>query len=371
MNPFLSHPKKLLAIKLRSLGDTALLGASLDALHAAYPDAQIHIAVPTPWAPLFIHHPAIDRIWPVDRHQDKIARGKAIARAALLLRKEGFDAALNFHASPSSATLALATGARVRAVNFHSGKAKNRYSSLEIPGHNAPNQASRTILERDLDTVRALGVQVPEGKFRPSVHLKPSEMNSGFQMLEAMGLRRPILALGLGSSRPTKHWGEDKFAEVAAGWTSRTGGGVLLITGPGEQARAQSVLQQIGALGAAGSSVGHLHNAELRVLAAGLSQSAAYGGNDSGPKHIAAAVGIPTVTVFGPEAPDQWHCYSTDRHPYFYIPALPCRKDALPGNPDWCALQKCDVEKHRCMTSITVAPVLDACIRVATEAGRQ
>jgi len=355
MNPFLSRPKKILAIKLRSLGDTTLLGASLDALKAAYPDTQIHVAVATPWAPLFIHHPAVARIWPVDRHKDKIARGKAIARAALTLRKEEFDAALNFHASPSSATLTFATGARVRAVNFHSGNAKNRYSTLEIPDRGV----MKTILEKDLDTVRALGVSVPEDTFKPSIHLKPNEMNLGFQMLESMGLKRPILALGLGSIRPTKHWGEEKFAELASGWGQKTGGGVLLLTGAGEEARAQETLKL---LAGRGTTAAHLHHAELRTLAACLSQSALYCGNDAGPKHMAAAVGIPTVTIFGPESPDQWHCYPQNQHPYFYIPKLPCRKDALPGMPDWCVLQECVIEKHRCMKSIEVAPVLEACL---------
>ncbi len=354
MKPFLSRPKKILAIKLRSMGDTTLLGASLDALKQAYPEAQIHVAVTTQWAPLFIHHPAVSRIWPVDRHQDKIARGKAIARAAIALRREGFDAVLNFHASPSSATLAFATGAQVRAVNFHSESTKDRYSTLKIPGRGE----LKTILEKDLDTVRALGIQIREGEFRPSVHLKPTEMNSGFQLLEGMGLKRPILALGLGSVRPTKHWGAKPFAETAAGWTARTGGGVLLLTGPGEEARAQEVLQLL----AGKSAAAHLHNAELRMLAACLSQSALYCGNDAGPKHLAAAVGIPTVTVFGPEAPDQWHCYPRDRHPYFYVEKLACRKDALAGMPDWCVLQECTTEGHRCMKSIASNPVLDACV---------
>lgn len=357
-NLFLSRPKKILAIKLRSMGDTMLLAASLDSLKAAFPDTQIHVAVATPWAPLFIHHPAVSRIWPVDRHQDKIARGKAVARAALSLRKEGFDAVLNFHASPSSATLAFATGARVRAIHFHSGNIKNRYSTLEIPDRGV----LKTILEKDLDTVRALGATVEGSKAAASIHLKPTEKNEAFQLLEGMGLKRPVLALGLGSTRPTKHWGADKFAEVAAGWTSRTRGGVLLITGPGEESRAQEVLRLIGQSGSSGQA-GHLHNAPLRSLAAVLSQSAAYCGNDCGPKHLAAAAGIPTVTVFGPESPEQWHHYGRDRHPYFYLEGLPCRKDALAGMPAWCVLQSCEIEKHKCMQGIDSKDVLEACLK--------
>ncbi len=360
-NLFLSRPKKILALKLRSMGDTMLLSASLDALKEAYPETQIHVAVATPWAPLFIHHPAVSRIWPVDRHQDKIARGKAIARAALALRKEGFDAVLNFHASPSSATLAFATGARVRAIHFHSGNSKNRYSTLEIPDRGA----IKTILEKDLDTVRSLGVSVDSTKYQTSIHLKPSEKNEAFQLLEGMGLKRPILALGLGATRPTKHWGEERFAELAMGWTAKTSGGVLLLTGPGEESRAQEILKRLGQAGGSARTA-HLHNAPLRMLASCLSQCALYAGNDCGPKHVAAAAGVPTVTLFGPESPDQWHHYSRERHPYFYQPDLACRKDALPGMPAWCLLQSCEIEKHKCMQGIAASSVLETCLKWST-----
>jgi len=355
---FLSRPKKILAIKLRSMGDTMLLSASLDALKDAFPETQIHVAVATPWAPVFIHHPAVSRIWPVDRHQDKIARGKAIARAAIALRKEGYDAILNFHASPSSATLAFATGSRVRAIHFHSGNTKSRYSTLEIPDRGV----LKTILEKDLDTIRAFGVPVESSRYQTSIHLKPTEKNDAFQLLEGMGLKRPILALGLGSTRPTKHWGAEKFAELASGWAAKTQGGVLLITGPGEEARAQEVLKRLGQSGGS-ARAGNLHNAELRTLAACLSQCAAYAGNDCGPKHVAAAAGIPTATVFGPESPEQWHHYPRERHPYFYQPDLACRKDALPGMPAWCVLQSCEIEKHKCLQGIPAASVLESCLK--------
>src|SRR5690606_35295202 len=57
----------------------------------------------------------------------------------------------------------------------------------------------------------------------------------------------------------------------------------------------------------------------LRLLASMLKASTLYLGNDSGPKHLAVAVGTPTITLFGPEDPFEWHPYPRESHPIHYI----------------------------------------------------
>jgi heptosyltransferase-2 len=355
MKPFLTRPKKLLAIKLRSLGETVVFSASLQALKDAFPETQIHVAVTTAWAPLLIHHPAISRIWPIDRYEDKFARARAIARAALKMRAENFDCVVNFHASPSSATLAFATGARVRSIHFHSGKDKNRYSTVDIPDKGV----IKSVLEKDFDAIRALGATVSSSKYAPFITLKPSEMDEGFRLLSSLELERPVLALGLGATRPTKSWPAGHFATLAKLWRD-TGGSVLLVTGPGESGKAADVFQAIGDK----QRVSHLHDPSIRLLSAVFSQCAVFAGNDSGVKHVAAASGLPTVSLFGPEDPLEWHVYPRELHPYFYIDSLPCRKDNPPGYPAWCSLQECVTEKHRCMTDIAPTSILEACRKV-------
>ncbi|MEN9724003.1 MAG: hypothetical protein RJB38_1989 [Pseudomonadota bacterium] len=356
MKPFLTRPKKILVIKLRSLGETIVMTAALDALKEAFPETQIQVAVTSTWAPLLIHHPAVSRIWPVDRHIDKLARGRAIARAALRLRSENLNGAVNFHASPSSATLAFATGARVRAIHFHGARDKDRYSTLEIPDKGK----LKTMLERDFDAIRALGALVPSNRFWPRIVLKPSEMDEGFRELAELGLTRPVLALGLGASRPAKAWPTAHFAEVARKW-SQAGGTVLLITGPGESERAQNVMAQIppGSV-----TIASVHAPEIRKLAAILSQCSVFVGNDSGIRHLAAASGLPTVSLFGPEDPQEWSFYPAQNHVDFFLPGLVCRADHQPGNPEWCSLHECVVQNHRCMRGISADQVFEAARKV-------
>lgn len=356
MNPFFTRPRKLLAIKLRPLGESALLSASIYALKEAFPDTELHVATTAPWAQLLIHHPGIARIWPVDRHTDKLSRVRAIARAALKLRSENFDGVINFHASPSSATLAFATGAPVRSIHFHSDKTRNRYSTVAIPDQGA----LKTMLERDFDAIRALGVSVQSSRYHPTVTLKPSEMDEGFRLLQTLGLQRPLLALGLGSSRPTKSWPAELFAELINDWKSQKNGSVLLI---GESEQSEFVNQICSRLSDQ-ANLATLKESDLRLLSAVFMQCSVFVGNDSGVRHVAAASGLPTVTLFGPEHPKEWTFYSAERHTQLFIEGLSCRRDGPPAGPEWCALQECLKEKHRCMKDIHPISVLEAALRV-------
>ncbi|MCM2277709.1 MAG: glycosyltransferase family 9 protein [Oligoflexia bacterium] len=366
-------PRKILAIKLRALGDTILLTAPLSELQRAYPDAEIHVAVTSRWAPLLEGHPAIHRIWPYDRHTERSARAKAVAALALKLRKENFDCAVNFHASPSSATLAYATGAKIRSVHFHGHKDKNRFSTVTVPGKGELKPA----IERDMDALRALGLQIPPGRL-PKIHLSSEELQQAGKWLRKAGLHEPILALGLSASRPTKSWPPDRFASLAINWCRTENGSVFVATGADDDAALNAFLDAVD-----DRIVAYIPNRDqraevrtrivverelpLRRLAAILSHAAVFAGNDSGPKHLAVAAGIPTVTLFGPEHPAEWHPYPTDRHPYFFLEDLRCRRDAMPGMPPWCGLPVCKDEHHRCMREIGVDAVLSACRQAASQ----
>src|SRR4051812_11587404 len=154
------RPRKVLVIKLRALGDTVLMTAPLLELQSTYKDAEFQVAVLAPWGGVFDHFPGISKIWTYERHREPTSRAKALTRLALKLRRERFDLVVNLHASPSSATLCFAMGAKHRAIHFHGHKDRNRYSTVRIPGKGT----LKPIIERDMDTVRALGIQIPEGK---------------------------------------------------------------------------------------------------------------------------------------------------------------------------------------------------------------
>jgi len=366
---FFKNPRKILAIKIRALGDTVIFTAALNELRRAYPEAEIHVMVSEAWLPLFAGFAAVDRVTGFERNRSAAIRAKSIARLALKLRREHYDCVFNFHASPSSSTLAFATGASVRSVLFHGHKDRNRYSTVTVPGKGV----LKPIIERDMDTLRATGMHVPAGRL-PELPLHEGERAKARERIQALGLAGPVLAMGLGASRPTKSWPLDHFATLGCQWIEKTQGSVLAFVGSSEMTLAQDFLRRIDDALAQTSApdraglrgkIAVEAGLPLRTLASMLSESAVYMGNDSGPKHLAVAVGRPTVTVFGPEHPFEWHPYPQDRHPYFFVENLHCRRDADPGMPPWCALQECRQEQHRCMTHIGSDAVLEACLRLA------
>lgn len=365
-------PKKLLAIKLRALGDTVLMTAPLMEFRKAYPDCEIHAAVDRRWASVLENHPAVDQIWLYERHQEKAARAKAATRLALRLREQNFDCVVNFHASPSSAMIARATGATVRAVHFHGHKDKNQYSTLMIPGKGV----LKPIIERDMDVLRALGLEIPEGRL-PQIFLKSSEFYQAEAAIQRdLTLPKPILGIALGASRPTKSWPSDRYAQLAIEWCKKEKGSVFALSGPEEtellEAFIKNIDQQLEIQFTDPAERRSIRNRivpenqlNVRQLAALLSRFSVLVGNDSGPKHLAVAVDTPTVTVFGPEDPFEWHPYPQDRHPYLFVEDLKCRKDHIPGMRPWCGIPECNQEKHQCMTKILFSDVFKECQRVA------
>jgi ADP-heptose:LPS heptosyltransferase len=346
----------------------------LAALKEAYPDSEIHVAVTSTWAPLLENHPAITCLWPYDRHGEKTARARAVARMALRLRKERFDCVLNFHASPSSATLAFATGARLRSIHFHGHHDRNRHSTVVVPGKGT----LKPIIERDMDTVRALGLEIPAGRL-PRLYPRTTEREDAQERFTRLGLQAPVLAIGLGASRPAKSWPVERFAGLAVHWARRTGGSAVALTGPDEALLAHDFMKAVDDALTGGVDDGQERAAlrarvvveagmPVRRLAAFLERCAAFAGNDSGPKHVAVAVGTPTVTVFGPEHPFEWHPYPLERNPYLFVDGLPCRRDAAEGMPAWCGVHECREEQHKCMRQIGIEQVLEHALRVKRDA---
>lgn len=366
-------PRKILAIKLRALGDTILMTAPLLELRRAYPSAEIHVVVTDRWAPLLENHPAANRILSYQRHPNAPSRAKAIARLAIELRKEKYDCVVNFHASPSSSALAYAVGAKVRAIHFHGHRDKNRYSTTLVPGKGI----LKPVIERDMDTIRSLGLTIPEGK-QPILFLNDSEISRAKTRIEQMGLYGPILGLGIGASRETKIWPLERFAAIAIRWCDQYRGSVLIYHTHGEESVSQKFFDAVdrklvewysdpSARKAVRTRILAEVEPPLRLLASMLKTNTLYLGNDSGPKHLAIAVGTPTITLFGPEDPFEWHPYSIEKNPIHFIEGLKCRKDQAPGYKPWCALHQCVVEEHRCMRLITEDEVFRTVERMASK----
>ena len=134
---------------------------------------------------------------------------------------------------------------------------------------------------------------------RPTVALPADALDWCAQWWRQQSLEhRAVLAVAPGSGSREKNWPEESFLEIGRWWEEAIGGTVLLLEGPVEKER--------GGTQRLRQSSTTLTGLPLPKLAAVLSRSQLYLGNDSGVTHLAAAVGAPTVALFGPSDPAQW-----------------------------------------------------------------
>ncbi|MBH46991.1 MAG: hypothetical protein CME71_02345 [Halobacteriovorax sp.] len=289
----------LLIVKKRALGDSIMGLSSIQYLKSIHPTWKISYAVPAWVYPLYKNtQTAADEIIPIGSSLDFFNR-------LLTLAPSGIH---EMHQSGSSAKLlALYAGLKNIPYTFH-----NHHSSgpSKIIDQGKPKAA----IQRDLDGVHAFW-----GKDSSPNHLDfaPS--------LKVSGNKRKRIILGVVATRETKMWPLPFYKEVAVKLQA-AGFEVAIPLGPSDQAIERSLV---------GSPIVKL---PLQQLPQYFSESALYVGNDTGIKHLAVSVGIPTLTFFGPENPSEWHPYDSKVHPYFFREGLECRTRTA----HYCALATCD-----------------------------
>lgn len=337
---------KILLAKRRALGDTVLLSSTVAALKEALPAAEISVLVPAAFAPVLEGNPQIARVFRFE------PGGFSLLRE---IRRARFDHLFLLHASPRQRWLKFFSGARHVHYHAQNGEQAARYGRQP----NAREWDSFCLRE-------VFGPAVPLPAPMPRIYLSAAELAEGERYWRNFGVDPArVVFLGLGASRITKRWLPAHFARFAELIRDRHELVPAIITGPGEEEErfAGLVIDEMRVrgmrpLGGPAGKGDFIHSANLSVrrLAAALAAARAYVGNDSGPKHIAAAVGCPTLTLFGPEDPVEWHPYSREEHPLLFIEGLPCRRE---DNGRWCGIPVCVTEHHRCMRDIDPLDALE------------
>ncbi len=298
----------------------------------AFPRAHLAWAVEPIAAPLLTDHPAIDERIVFDR-----PRGTRAFPAFLReIRSGRFDLALDLQRHLKSGVVTRASGAR-RRIGFarqNSKEANWLFQTETIPAQE--NFSSK--LRQYLTFAEHLGLPPAPIEFG----LRPTDAERMRAAAWLDPLARPFVAAFVGSTWPSRFWTPEATAEVLTAVHERHGLGAVLLGGPGESAFAREVATRApaGTLDLVGQTT-------LRDLVAVFERARLAFGPDSGPMHIAAAVGVPVVSL--------WGATSALRSAPWGSEALAV-SGVVACHP--CYLRRCPVDRL-CMRSIRAAEVVE------------
>jgi lipopolysaccharide heptosyltransferase I len=277
----------VLIVRLGALGDIVHALPVLASLRRQWPAAAIDWLVERRHAPLLELAPDVTTRVVFDR--DRMWGEHGWVRTLRALRRRQYDLVLDVQGLLKSAVLARGTGATA-VYGFARGHARERLAAALYTMPVDPRGA-RHVVHRNLAIARAAGA-APRLEFplrRPVPGARVAEA-----IAEAHG---PFVLLNPGGGWPNKQWPAERFGVLAARVRRAVGWPVLVLWGPGEPALAEKVVAAASGTAQMAPETS-LHDLVALIAAAGLVVA-----GDTGPLHIAAALGVPVVGIFGPTDP--------------------------------------------------------------------
>jgi heptosyltransferase-1 len=279
---------RILIVKLGALGDVVHAIPVAAALRRAFPSARID------WLVGAKHREILDLVPVIDRRL--VMNDSRMISAIRELRESRYDVAIDLQGLIKSAALARASGAP-RVIGFTSRYARERlaswfYTETHDPGGGGMYHIDeRHVVYTNLGVLETLGLTVST----PEFPIDRVDSPAAADVAQKTGGRYAIL--NPGAAWPNKRWMPARFGALAAGLRASHGLASVVTWGPGEETIAREVVEQ-----SSGAAVlaPKTTIADVVALARG---AALYVSGDTGPAHIAAAVGTPIVGIYGPTRP--------------------------------------------------------------------
>lgn len=337
---------RILVLAIRAIGDMVLSTPAIRALSDAYPGSSMTVVSEAFAADVFEANPRISDIIAIDRWS---VRGlpwyRKLSTDISWLRRirEGrYDIVVDLFCGPRSAQMALLSGAKVRIA----GRVRGRkfFYTRTVP----VETAGKHLVEQKMQIVRTLAGDVPIPP--PEIFLREEERKTAEEKLRAAtgGASGPVVGLFPGAGWGHKQWPAGRFAELAdrlAGQGCR----VVALGGP----RDVEACNRVAVL-ATSRPVILSGIRRLRDTIAFIDRMALFISNDTGPMHIAAGLGVPTVGLFGPSDVAKYRPWGA--HTRVVSAGLPC--SPCPQEEETCRLH--GREKAECMKRISVEEVYAA-----------
>jgi lipopolysaccharide heptosyltransferase I len=342
-----STPERLLIVRLGALGDIVHAIPVAAALRRAYPAARIDWLVSAKHRDILELVPVIDRRLVVNDRGGS-AHGMSFRTAIGVMRKARYDIAIDLQGLIKSAVIARLAGAK-QIVGFNGRYARESlarlfYSVVHDPGGEgiyAPSE-TRHVVQINLGVLRELGLTPGAPEFPIAAH--PSQVAA--TMIDAAGGR--YVLLNPGAAWPNKRWPPARLAALASALAARHGVRSVVLWGPGEAELAEETVAMSG-----GAAILSPETTIADVVALARHAVLMVSG-DTGPTHIAAAVGTPLVGIYGPTRPERNGPWLPEDETVSRAAVCRCHH-----------LRQCTAERM-CLLDIEVAEVLAAVERRLT-----
>jgi lipopolysaccharide heptosyltransferase II len=320
-----SNRSPILIVPYMWIGDFVRCHSVVSLLRQRFPERPVDVLATSLCAPLTDYMPGVRRAVVVDLPRKRLAFGQH-RRLAERLREAGYGTALVMPKTWKSALAPFLAGIPERTGLF--GEARLVVLNDLRSGKNLPR-----MIEECASLALPAGAKLPAQWPRPELRVPMAEA-AAWRGKRALDGGNPVVVLAPGAVGPAKRWPAASYAALARRLLAE-GYAVWIVGGPAETPLAQEIV--------AGSAARDLTGPDLRDAILALASANAAVSNDSGLLHVAAALGTPTVGIFGPTSPWHWA-------PLNPLAAILQAKAEIPCRP--CHKPVCRFGHHRCMTEI-------------------
>jgi ADP-heptose:LPS heptosyltransferase len=349
-------PRRILLLRLERIGDLLMILPALADLRELAPHAEIDLVVGSWNEALARTIPGVTRIESLDAGW--LARGgsgrsmPALLRRARQWRARRYELAINFEPDIRSNLLLAVSGAAFTAgyVSGGGGPLLDRAVEFDPAVHTTQNAralVAGVLGARTAAAPRSAPLLLPEAARRIAAAKIPP------------GVRRPVVGVHVSGGRAIKQWPPARFAEVARHLAVEHGATIVLTGAPEDRALVdgmRAALQGCPVIDASGE-------AALPTLAALLERLDLYVTGDTGPMHLAGAVGTPVVAIFGPSDPVRYALRAPhDRVVRVDLPCSPCNRIRRPP-------ERCVGHTPDCLSFVAAGQVIDAAVDVLASTG--
>ena len=341
----LGSQKKFLIIKLSALGDIVHALPVARTLRQTYPQAFIAWMIEERYKELLHNNPDIDEIIPIRiKSWKKNWNRKALKEILLVirnLRQQNFDVVFDLHGLIKSGVIAMLTGARIKS-GFHRKNCKEKISSIFF-NKKAPYMAGGIhVIDMYLTLVQsALEIQNKVKQF-PLPATRNQKVEDFFHYQPELTSKN-IIGINPGAGFESKLWELERFAQLADRITVELNCSILLNWGPGEEHKIKQIAASMKQKYWVAPPTSIQESIALYKYLTLLVSC------DSGPLHLCAALGIPTVSIFGPTDPTRNGAYGLNHQTVNKV--LAC---------SFCWKKKCPLGTNECMTQVTVDEVFQS-----------